>query len=247
MLIDELKSLGLSDQEAQIYLAATELGPATVLELANKTKTHRTTVYHTVQGLLEKKLFSESARGKRRVFVPEGAEALKKMLRSKLERVDGIAGELLALSKVSSTKPIVKFYIGAESVKDMFRASVIGAKEKFQYGIFAVEEMMSSHGMKDFLYNEFSALREKHGLFGKIIVSDTEGGRQYKSLDKEKFRETKLLPASTYYFPGEVMVSDNLLMLFVISEKEQFVVTVESPAIATTVKMIFNALWTVAY
>ena len=106
---------------------------------------------------------------------------------------------------------------------------------------------MSSHGMKDFFLGEYSALREKHNLFAKIIVADTEGGKKYKSLDKEKFRETRMLPESTYRFPAEVMISGNVLLLFVISEKEQFVISVESPTISMTAKMIFNALWTVAY
>lgn len=247
MLIDELKSLGLSDQEANVYLACAELGPSTVLEIAKKTKTHRTTVYHTVQGLVEKKLFSESVRGKRRVFVPEGADAFKKMLQSKLARVDGIAGELLALTRESTTKPLVKFYVGVKGIEEMFRSSVLQTKEKFQYGIFTVEEMMRSDSLKDFFLNEYSALRKKNGLFGKIIVADTEGGRMYKSLDKEKFRETKLLPESTYRFPAEVMISGDAVLLFVISEKEQFVVSIESPSIVMTFKMIFNAMWTMGY
>lgn len=247
MLIDELKTLGLSDQEASVYLACAELGPSTVLEIAKKTKTHRTTVYHTVQGLLEKKLFSESVRGKRRVFVPEGADAFKNMLQSKLARVDGIAGELLALTKESTMKPIVKFYVGVESIKDVIRTSVLDVKEKFQYGIFTVEEMMSSHGLKEFFLGEYSALRKKHGLFAKIIVADTEDGKAYKNLDKEKFRETKLLPASSYHFPTEVMISGDVVLLFVISEKEQFIISIKSAAIATTFKMIFNVVWTLAY
>lgn len=247
MLIDELKSLGLSDQEASVYLACAELGPSTVLEIAKKTKTHRTTVYNTVQGLLEKKLFSESVRGKRRVLVPEGADAFKNMLQSKLSRVDGIAGELLALTRESTTKPIVKFYVGVENIKDMFRSSVLDQNEKFQYGIFTVEEMMSSDKLKEFFLGEYSALREKNGLFGKIIVADTEDGIKYKSLDKEKFRETKMLPASTYRFPTETMISGDVVLLFVISEKEQFVISIESVAIAISFKMIFNAMWTMGY
>ena len=247
MLKNDLISLGLSEMEANVYLSCVELGSATVLEIARKTKVHRTTVYNTVQGLVDKKLFSESVRGKKRIFVAEGAEGFKNMLKAKLSRVDGIAGELIALSRSSTAKPIVKFYVGVESIKDMFRTSVLETKEKFQYGIFTVEEMMSSDSLKQFFLGEYSTLREKNGLFGKIIVSDTPDGIKYKSLDKAKFRETKMLPATTYRFPTETMISGDTVLLFVISENEQFVISIDSLAIATTFKMIFNALWTQGY
>ncbi len=247
MLIDELKSLGLSDQEAAIYLACVELGPSSVLDIARKTKAHRTTVYNTVYSLLEKKLLSESVLGKRRVLVPEGANAFKNMLQSKLDRVDGIAGELLALSRESTTKPVVKFFMGVNGIKDVFRASVLETKEQVQYGIFTVEELMRSSDLLEFFLGEFSTLRKKHKISAKIIVADTPGGTKYKELDKEKFRETRLLPASSYSFPAEIMFHDNVVQLFVISETEQFCVTIESPAIAKTMKMIFNALWTQGY
>lgn len=247
MLTDDLKSLGLTEQETTIYLAGVELGPATVLQIARKTGVHRTTVYNTMQSLLEKRLFSESAQGKKRVFVPEGAEAFKAMLRQKMERVDAIAGELSALAGAGSVKPVVKFYSGLEGIKDVFRDAT-RAKEDILYGIAGLENMnVKSPVLLDFWMNEYAMLRKKHKKFARIIMPDTDGGKLYKATDADKSRETRLVPSSTYNFPAEYMFYDDVVCQLVFSEREQFAVVTRSRALATTMKMIFELCWKQGY
>jgi len=44
-----------------------------------------------------------------------------------------------------------------------------------------------------------------------------------------------------------MMMFDNTVQFIVITEKEQYVVSVESEAIANSMKMMFRAMWTQAY
>lgn len=247
MLLDDLKTIGLTDQEALVYLAGLELGPSSILKLAKKVGVNRTSLYHTMGGLLKKKLFVESVQGKKRVFVAEGAPALKTLIQSKLAHVDVIAEGLKALTRTSTAKPIIKFYEGLEGIKTVFRESA-KSKEKKTYAFVCIDRLATqSSGLVDFWLNEYTALRKKHDNFAQLIMADSEGGKKYKAMDKEKLRETRLLPASTYNFPAEFMVVDDRVILFVFSEKEQFVVSVESAAIAETLKMIFRLCWQQAY
>ncbi|MCX6780870.1 MAG: hypothetical protein NT003_02000 [Candidatus Magasanikbacteria bacterium] len=247
MLQTELKSLGLTDQEIQIYLAGLELGPCSILELAKKTGAHRTTVYHTVQELEQKKIFSESIRGKKRVFVAEGPDAFKKMLLTKLDRVDGIAGELLALARTGSVKPVVKMYVGLQGIKDVFY-DLLRAKEPTSYAWAGIEHMnKTSTSLQEFWMHEYAPLREKHKKFAKLIMPDTDAGKLWKSTDAQKFRETRLLPSSTYNFPGEIMLYDDKVACLVYTDKEQFAVVLESKTISETLKMVFNLCWSQGY
>ena len=49
-----LTSLGLSKNEAKVYLALLDLGSATAGKIAEKSKVHRTNVYDALERLIEK-------------------------------------------------------------------------------------------------------------------------------------------------------------------------------------------------
>lgn len=243
MLTEDLKSIGLTEQEATVYLAGLELGPSSIMQLAKKVGVNRTSLYHTMAGLTQKKLFVESAQGKKRVFVAEGAIALKALVQSKLAHVDIIAEGLKALARTSTVKPIIKFYEGVNGIKTIFRY-LANAKEKKSYAFVGVESLNSqSKTMLDFWLNEFTALRKKYNNTAYLIMPDSEGGKLYKATDQEKLRETRLLPSSSFNFPAEVMITDDIISMFVFTTKEQFAISVESPAIAETLKMVFKLCW----
>ena len=55
-MITELLSLGLSDEEAKVYLACLEINGGPVSVIAKKAGIHRVSCYHTLENLLEKRL-----------------------------------------------------------------------------------------------------------------------------------------------------------------------------------------------
>ena len=76
MFEHNLQNLGLTEKEARIYLAALELGPSTVQEIAKKTGLIRTTVYNQIKILSEKGLLSELQEGKKRLIISQDPDRL---------------------------------------------------------------------------------------------------------------------------------------------------------------------------
>ena len=58
-ITEDLKTLGLNQKEASIFLASLELGPATISDIARRSNIKRTTVYNLIEPLLQKNLVSK--------------------------------------------------------------------------------------------------------------------------------------------------------------------------------------------
>lgn len=247
MLIDELTELGLSETEAKTYIASLEIGPASIQEIAKKTGQNRTSLYHTIEQLLAKALFTTSVRGKKKVYVAEPPEAIKQLLQTKLKHLDTIIGDLRALSGAGALKPVITFYEGIDGIKTVFLQSLT-CKEKTLYAIAGIQRLnIKSKALLNFWLNEFAPLRKKHNIKTKLIAPDSEQGIAYKKTDAASDRETRLVPASTYNFDAEYLVYDDTINLFVYSDKEQFAICIKSAAIAQTMKLIWQIVWKQSY
>ncbi len=243
MLHAELTEFGLSEPEAHVYVAGLELGPCSILEIAKKTKQNRTSLYHTIQQLLDAKLFTVTVRGKKKMYVAEPPEILKHQQQIKMKRLDGILDELSGLTHTGTFKPVIKFYEGLEGIKTVFMQS-LACKEKTLYAVAGIQRLnVRSKALLDFWLNDFGPSRIENGITTKLIAPDTEQGLAYKKTDVALHRETRLLPASTYNFESEYLVYDNVLNLFVYSEHEQFAISITSQAIAQTMKLLWRIAW----
>lgn len=247
MLLDQLESLGLNKREAQTYLAGLELGPTSILEISRKTKQNRALLYQTIDGLMEKKLMVVTTHGKRKLFVAEPPKILNDLLRDKLALLDTILPELVGLDRKGGIKPVIKFYEGLEGIKDVYRPSAY-SKDKKIISFIGVEQLNStSKALLNFWESEYAPLRKKNGVFADVIVPDTPEGLEFKKKDETFYRKTKLVPASSYNFENEIMIYEDFILIFVYSTKEQFAISIQSPAIAKSLGMIWKIVWNSAY
>ncbi|MEY4744239.1 MAG: hypothetical protein RL272_184, partial [Candidatus Parcubacteria bacterium] len=68
-LAKELQKIGLSENEAKVYLAGLELGPSTAQMMAAKATVSRPTTYIMIESLIKRGLMSSFQKGKKRYFV----------------------------------------------------------------------------------------------------------------------------------------------------------------------------------
>ncbi|MBU2566086.1 helix-turn-helix domain-containing protein [Patescibacteria group bacterium] len=247
MLISDLQELGLSHVEAAVYVALLELGPSSVLQIAKRSKLNRSTVYNCIQSLLQKKLVSQTFQGKKVLFIAGQGEELKKMLTDKLKIVDNLLPELDALAKSSSGKPIVHYYEGFEGIQRIHEICA-RSEGKVMRAISGLDVLNTqSKTMLNFWLGPYTKMRKKFGTFLKLIVPDTELGKMYKQTDKDKYRETRFVPASNYKFESSFFTFDDHTVLYNYAEKEQFAIDIQSKAITNTMNMVWQLMWNQAY
>lgn len=120
-----LKALGLSESEAQIYLASLELGPVSVQDLARKARVSRVTTYAVIEHLSQRGLMSSVEKGKKRLFSAESPERLVAVMQHRLQEmkttlheVEDALHELKLVQR--GAKPVVKMFEGEDAFKAVF-------------------------------------------------------------------------------------------------------------------------------
>lgn len=72
-------------------------------------------------------------------------------------------------------------------------------------------------------------------------------GRAFKAKDDTSDRESRMVPASSYNFEGEILMYDNIVCFISYTEDEEFALSLESKAIAKTLRMIWQIVWNAGY
>lgn len=246
-LQEELEKIDLTSDEASTYIAALELGPATILEIARKTGMNRTTLYAVSDRLVEKRIFARSPNGKRTLFTAEPPEKLTLILKEKLAKLDDILPELISLAREGTVKPKMRYYEGLEGIKTIYRDS-LRSKDPILCSFVGIERLNAySKGLTKFWEDEYIRDRNKTGRFGKLIIPDNVEGRAWKAKDSVNNRECRLVPSSQYNFEGEILLYDDVVSFVSYTENEEFALSLESKAIAKTMKMIWQIVWTTGY
>src|ERR1043166_4535348 len=107
-----LEALGLSEMQGKVYLAALELGEATMLALARKSGVNRSTIYTFIEDLEDRGFIQKAQKNKRFIYSAAHPETLVEMQKARAGQLERLLPELLAINNKSGKKPRVTFYEG---------------------------------------------------------------------------------------------------------------------------------------
>jgi sugar-specific transcriptional regulator TrmB len=233
-----LEQLGLDGRKADVYLAALELGSGTVIEIARKARIKRTTCYDILLNLIDLGYISETAKGKRRLFIGEDPEKIKKDLRKKEGLITEILPMLKSMYNVKGVKPKIRYYEGLEGLKEVYDDTL---KYRGEILSFASEEIVSVLGRS--WTNDYIKRRVKKEIkFRAILKGSDIISRDFVSQDQLQLRTSKLVNPEKYPFSIEINLY-GFSKVAMISAKESTAMIIESTEIFNTLKLIFNLCW----
>jgi sugar-specific transcriptional regulator TrmB len=233
-----LGQLDLEGKKADVYLAALELGGATVIEIAKKAGIKRTTCYDILLDLIKKGLISETVKGKKKFYIGEDPEKIQKDLRKKENLFSEILPQLKSIHNVSGVKPKIRFYEGIEGVKEVYWDTL---KYSGEFVAFGSEDVVRILG-KDWT-EEYITARIKKGIRVRAILPRTEYiEKDVVGRDQQHLRATKMIDIKKYPFSIEIDIYGHSKVAL-LSSKEAMGVIIESSEIYSTMKLIFELLW----
>ena len=100
----ELRKLGLTEKEVRVYLAGLELGPSSVLNIAQKAGLARPTTYEIIKSLENKGLFAETKQKKKRYFVAQSPERILGLLRVQKKEIEEKEREFIKIISALESK-----------------------------------------------------------------------------------------------------------------------------------------------
>ena len=245
--IETIKQLGLSDNEAKVYVAGLELGQATVQDLGKKALVKRTTVYVALEGLKEKGLFAESKKGKKTLFVAESPDALLSLSERRLSEIKTALPELKSIyNKGGLEKPKIRFFEGKEGYFVVYQ-DILKENPK-ELLVIASYKNWLKHIDLDFEEN-WTKQRIKQGIFLRWLDFKTKETIAKANEGKRGLREIRFLPdkfvftSATFVYSGKIILMSGKPARQAGGAEGFTAIVIESPEFYHTHKQFFEMLW----
>ena len=246
-MLDELKKIGLSENEARVYLALLELGSETAQEIAKKAGVKRATTYVQLDALMKMGLVTSFEKGKKSYFRAEDPEHLmkiaereKKVARERESALEEILPGLGKLYLSAGERPRVRFFDGVEGLKTM-------QAEFLKSGAELVESFSSADDVAKIFPKfgeEYEPQKIKRKIQSKVIYTSANGSF-LKEVDMIALRESRYIPPDEFPVSCDISIYKNTVSISVLRGKI-FGILVEGEEIAKSMRSFFKLAWEAA-
>ena len=246
-MLDELKKIGLSENEARVYLALLELGSETAQEIAKKAGVKRATTYVQLDALMKMGLVTSFEKGKKSYFRAEDPEHLmkiaereKKVARERESALEEILPDLGKLYLSAGERPRVRFFDGVEGLKTM-------QAEFLKSGAELVESFSSADDVAKIFPKfgeEYEPQKIKRKIQSKVIYTSANGSF-LKEVDMIALRESRYIPPDEFPVSCDISIYKNTVSISVLRGKI-FGILVEGEEIAKSMRSFFKLAWEAA-
>lgn len=233
-----LEDLGLTENEAQVYLTSLSLGPTTVLAIARAAEIRRTTVYSVIDALKKKGLMHVEPIGFKQVYVAEHPDQLVNIVDHKKQGLQQHLPEFLSLYNLRGSESTLKYYEGIESIKTLYDTTLEPMRPKEDY--LVVSDIQNFFDADDFFKN-FLDRRIKSRVAARLILTDCEEARRLKKYSQQMNHEVRILPKE-YTLSIDIMITKYRVVMFNL-EAPISGLSIENPTTIKAHKEMFEIMW----
>ena len=234
-----LEKLGFHPYEASIYLAALELGEATVSELAHKTEMPRTSVQEVLAQMHKKGMMASYAKHTHKYWVAENPEKLLAGLKENEEAFKTMIPELQSLRPQGAYEPIVKVYSGVSEIK-LILDDIIETKHHI-LALISWDDWTNFFG-QDYIH-DFIERRFKHFLKIRVITPRTGLAEELKESDQSQLRQTRFLPDKVNLHRITNFIYGDKIAIIALNKKEPTGILIQDPDVVYGNTLYFENLW----
>lgn len=237
---ENLSELGLSETEAKIYIALTEIGESGATRIARSCALPRTTVISALQKLADQNYISIHKYRGRSMYWIESPKMLTQHLQSKLKIAQGLESQLDDLYRTSSDLPYAQIFDTPESIKAFIQKILTETPPGST--IYTIENPSAGNYRKilsDTFYYAMLDLKVKKSIKTHTLIHGTTS-----EISKEKISlqdiEIRTLDASIAFHSSFWIIGDTLVHF---SGTHPFVVAINHQIITSSMKSIYDFLW----
>ncbi|MFH1408603.1 MAG: helix-turn-helix domain-containing protein [Nanoarchaeota archaeon] len=239
-----LERIGLTGNEAKLYLALLELGSVPAGPLIKKAGMHRAAVYDLLDLLIDKGLVSYVVKANRKYFeaahpsrLLEYVDTKKQMLDEKRKALETVLPQLEMKRKLSKEPQEGTIYKGKKGLKSIFEAVLNENKPWHVFGATGqFKELFPAY------YIHFHRRRAKKKIPLNIIFNENLRKEQReKELDMCTLKylpESYITPSTTYVYGDKVAI--------ILWSTEPMAFLMRSQQVADSYRGFFSILWNVA-
>jgi HTH-type transcriptional regulator, sugar sensing transcriptional regulator len=243
MMMSELLRIGLTQEEAKVYLACLEIngGPASVI--ARRADIHRVSCYHTLENLLKKQLLSQHTKNGVKYFSPEPPEQLLRIAEEQVNLAKTILPELKTLASAVAFKPKMRSYDGREGVEKIFEESLAAKGE-----ILGYTDLRKVIDFSPKYFEHYTHAKLKKGIKTRYLSPNTADSVRVIDPFLPKKHDANLIEIllvnkNQFLFENEILIFNHSVGIVSLNKDELLGVIIESPTYARTMKAVFDLAW----
>jgi len=236
MINEQLKKLGFSYKEIEVYLVINKYGASPASAIAKRCNIKRGSIYDILNSLIKKELIISFGEGEHTYF---GIDDINKIIYQEKEKLS-VANEVVELLKTlkeNNDDIDILYYRGKEGYKKIYENILKDSPDELLVWI----NLDYFQNALDFDYELWwTKQRIKQKVYAKLIMNDSDRAKKYKSEDENSFRDTKIISSNT--FKSTCILYDNYIILFD-SEKDITGIRIKHSNIYNMFKSIFDSQW----
>lgn len=237
-ILNKLRQLGVSDTRARFYLAALELGEASVTTVAKTAGIGRTHAYDILNSLVDEGLLNQIEKSNRTVVVAEDPDRLLQRAHERVSQAQEILPELQAIYTHSLSKPRIRYYSGLDGIINVMN-DTLNCQSKELWGILSMVELLNVPG-KTFM-REHIKRRVEAGIHLKVIRSKQEDIEVIWPTSKSELRELRFFQSDLPLTMTSYIYDDTVA--YISSRKENFAMIIQSAEFAGLKKALYSTMW----
>jgi sugar-specific transcriptional regulator TrmB len=244
MLISDLGELGLSLEEAKVYITILELGGGYVSTIAKKSGVNRVACYHTLGKLLDRGIINSLEKNNVKYFAVENVKVIVDKQKELLKKAERLLPELGALVNKSAYRPKMQYYEGLNGIKNIFEDTLTTKKELLGYtNLSDLPNVLPEDYLKDWAKRKIDL-----GIKTRMLSPISKDGLKYtKKYYPKGFNdnlvEILFVNSKQFLFEYEINIYDNKVSIVSLNPDELIGLIIESPIYANTQRAIFNLAW----
>lgn len=244
MLVSDLTELGLSGQEAKVYLSLVELSGGHVSTIAKKSGINRVACYHTLNKLVKKGLINGLFKNGVKYFAIESPKTLIQQQQEMLKKAEKILPQLTALMSKSAYNPKIHYYEGLEGIKKIFEDTLLSKGELLGYTNLAhLPQVLTEEYLRDYAARKMK-MKIKTRMLSPISKDALSYLKRYypKDFDHDLV-EILFINQREFMFEYEINIYNDKVAIISLNPDESIGLIIESPIYARTQRSVFNLAW----
>ena len=238
MYEEQIRELGLTENEAKVYLILLKDGEMNPSEISQKLSLHRGYVYDALERMQEKGVANLSVKQNKKYFSATSPDNLVEFLKLKLENFKNIIPNLKSISKPDNTEVNSVMFKGKRVYRDILKDIISSVDKNDEILLFGIDEDVLTKEVEPIYLEQYLNTIKLKKVKERIIIK--KGGKkikkpnlQYKHLEKKYIGKT-----------SQIIYGDRVA-LFIFGEPHHLII-VRNKETAETYRKQFKLMWKIA-
>jgi len=233
---DALIGLGLTKNEAKVYLALLKLGKATAVEITKQSHVHRVNAYDVLERLQQKGLIATVFQANKKIYEAANPEQLSTLIKEKQELLDEVLPSLKQEFKLKKEKQQVYHFLGVEGVMQAYMMILEQNATLYALGGSGLNRKYLKHRHEMWNKERIKRCIKGKGLYYELTRTGMSGWKSDKTM------EIRYLP-DEYKTLGMVDICGDLVVNLLPIEGNIMAIVIENKVLADTYRNFFNYMW----